>query len=171
MHKEFQQVKYLTTKEIQGMPNKDIIKHVYIEHKRTKLPVEDVWEAMFANFGTQTINDMLKDSDSSWNNDENFETDSKFMQLGIVYVITFVLIWVVFNYSVKNQFHALQYAIIASGFVSICITSVFMNMAGKNEKQYLSAINKLRKAHSVYINYGGFKNSSGKPLDYVKDDD
>jgi cytosine/uracil/thiamine/allantoin permease len=152
------------------MTSNDIIKHIYTEHKRTKLPVEDVWEAMFANFGKQTINDMLKDSDSSWNNDENFETDSKFMQLGIVYVITFILIWVVFNYSVKNQFHALQYAIIASGFVSISITSVFMNMAGKNERQYLNAINKLRKAHAIYTNHGGFKDLVGKPLDYVKED-
>lgn len=152
------------------MTNDDIIKHVYIEHKKTKLPVEDVWEEMFANFGKQTIDDMLKDSESSWNNDENFQVDSRFTQLGIVYVVAFVLIWIVFNYTVKNQFNALQYAIVVCGFVSIVITSIFMNVAGKNEKQYLSAINKLRKAHSIYTNRGGFNDLMGKQMEYVKED-
>ncbi len=164
------QVKYLSTKEIQRMSNDDIIKHVYIEHKRTRASVEDVWEEMFNNFGKQTINDMLKSSGDSWNNDENFEIDSKFMQIGMVFFFTFALIWVVFNYFVENKFDALHYVIITCGFISICITLFFMNMAGKNERSYLNAINKLRRAHSVYLNKG-FNDLMGKPLDYVKDDD
>jgi magnesium-transporting ATPase (P-type) len=159
---------HLTTKEIQSMTNDDIIKHVYMEHKRTELPVEAVWERLFADFGKQTVNAMLKDSHNSWNNAENFETDSRYTELGIVYVFAFGLVWVVFHFIMKNKFEALQFAIVVCGFISICITSIFMNIAGKNEKQFLYAISKLRKAYSTFTNRGGFKSLTGKSLEYVE---
>ena len=59
MNKSHQQVKRLTTKDVQRMSNDEIIKYVYLEHKRLKMPVEDVWEQLIDNFGKQTISDML----------------------------------------------------------------------------------------------------------------
>lgn len=164
MHEELQKIKYLTTKEIQSMSNDDIIRHIHTEYKKSEVSADDVWEEFLSYLGSQTVNDMLKGSGDSWNNEASFEGDSRFMNLGIIYVFTFGLIWLVSNYLIGNQFNALQFAIVASGLVSIGITLFFMNLTGANERKYISAVNKLRSAHAAYTNRGGFKDSLGKPL-------
>lgn len=144
-NKETQQVKYLSVEEIQRMLDDDIIKHIHIEHERTKIPVDDIWEGMQDSLGRQTLSNMVKGRGNSWNYDSE-----RFMNLGIVYVFTFGLIWVVFEYLLGNKFEAQQFTIFACGLASICITILFMNHVGKNEKNYLNSVDKLRNAHSKY---------------------
>ena len=170
MNKSHQQVKRLTTTDVQRMPNDEIIKYVYLEHKRLKMPVEDVWEHLIENFGKQTINDMLGGSEDSLNSTENFDGDSKFGAIIMVYAIVFGIIWFIFDSLMNNKFEALQFAIVVCGIASTIITILFMNATGKNERNYLNAVTKIRRAYSVYINKG-FNDLMGKPLDYVKDDD
>jgi len=146
------------------MSNDSIIKHVYAEHDRSGVSAEDTWEAVLANLGEQTIHDMRNGSDSSWNNDASFEGDSRLMNLGIVYVITFGLIWVISNYLINSEL----FIIIACGLISIFITLLFMNLTGKNERNYINAVNKLRSAHAAYTNRGGFKDSLGRSLESKK---
>lgn len=152
------------------MPSDDIIKYVYIEHKRAKTSIDDVWEEMFDNFGKQTIKEMLRGSDGSLNSNESFDGDSKFGVMVMVYLFVFAFIWFIFNNLINNKFEALQFAIVVCGIASTLITILFMNVTGKNERNYLNAISKLRRTHSIYLNKG-FNDLTGKPLDYVKDDD
>jgi hypothetical protein len=168
MNKNHQQVKRITTKDIQRMSNDDIIKYVYIEHERLKMSVEDVWEHLIDNFGKQTINDMLGGRGDSLNNNESFDGDSKFGTIITVYVFVFGLIWFIFDGLMSNKFEALQFAIVVCGIASTLITILFMNATGKNEGDYLNAVSKMGRAYSVYLNKG-FNDLTGRPLDYVKD--
>jgi hypothetical protein len=164
------QIKHLKTKEIQRMSNDEIIKHVYIEHKRARISVDEVWDELVDNFGKQTINDMLGGSEDSLNSNESFDGDSKFGAIIMVYILVFGFIWFILDSLMHNKFEALQFVIVICGIASTMITILFMNVTGKNERNYLNAVNKLRRAYSIYINKG-FNDLMGKPLDYVKDND
>lgn len=133
-------------------------------------PVDDVWDEMLDNFGQQTINDMLKGSDDSLNSGTGFGGDSKFFVLGFTYFVVFGIIGIILDSILNNKFEALQLTLVACGVASTIITILFMNATGKNEKNYLHANSRLQRAYSVYLNKG-FNDLSGKPLDYVKNND
>lgn len=172
MHEGHQRIKqYLTTDDIERMTDADIIKHVYMIHKKTKTSVEDVWQLMFDNLGEQTISKMLRDSGTSLNNDKNLEYNSKFVQVGMVVTFAFFIVWVVITNLMNDKFLAREIAFGVGGFVSIWIAILFMNMAGKNERKYLNAVNRLQLAYDGYQNVGFKDMITGKPLDYVKDNE
>ncbi|AHB42301.1 hypothetical protein RAAC3_TM7C00001G0444 [Candidatus Saccharibacteria bacterium RAAC3_TM7_1] len=165
----YPQAKYLSLKEIQSMTNDDVIKYVYSQHKETGVSIEDFWQEQYNDFEKQTMNGIRGSESDSWNNNKNFESDSRFMQIGIVYAIVFLIIWFIFEQLVKNEVNTLGFALAVSGFASILITTLFMNVSGKNEKNYFDASNKLQHAYLVFLNKG-FNAVSGKPLDYTKVD-
>lgn len=150
------------------MPNDDIIKHVYIQHKKTRIPVEEVWQELYDNLEEQTMRN-IKDNDfNSWNNNRNFEFNGKATQVGTVYVFVFFIIWLIFNLLIKNKTDALTYTLITCGFAAIWVTILFINLSGKHERNYFNAYDKLSTAHGQYQNKG-FKDLVGKPMYYVTD--
>jgi hypothetical protein len=161
------QSKHLSLKEIQSMPDDDVIKYVYLHHIETGISVEDVWQGLYDNFEKQTLDNIRGSEDDSWNNDKNFEPDGLLTQVGVAYLIVFGIIWIVLKQVVSSKSDALGYALGVGGVASIFITIFFMRLSGKNERNYFNARNKLQRAYSIYVNRG-FNDLTGKPLDYVK---